>query len=78
MSTQPLEVTQSTLEELTELLEPIIRRVVREELEDFAVREPRVFYLEPGSPLYEDMKELRQRAEQDELGFHSYKDVFGE
>ena len=78
MSTHLLEATQSTLEEFTELLEPIIRRVVREELEDFAVRNPSIFYLEPGSPLYEDMKELRQRAEQDELEFFSYEVVFGE
>ena len=78
MSTHLLETTQSTLEELTELLEPIIRRVVREELEDFAVRKPDVFYLDPESPLYESLREIRQNAEQDELGFHSYEDVFGE
>ena len=44
----------------------IIRQVVREEVSRVVTGspdEPGVVYLEPGSPLYEDMEEIIRRAE---------------
>jgi len=48
------------VEELVNILEPLIRRVVREELSEVIEKKPDIFYLEPGTPLYEDMLEIRE------------------
>lgn len=44
-----------TMDELHHTLEPLIRRVVREELTEFANQNP-TFFLEPSMPLHEDMQ----------------------
>lgn len=57
-------MTQATdFDELSKLLEGLVRRVVREELANFA-RENGMFYLAPGSPLYEDMEKIIAQANQ--------------
>jgi len=54
-------MTQATdFNELTQVLEALLRKVVREELANFA-RENGVFYLSPDSPLYEDMENILER-----------------
>jgi hypothetical protein len=60
-------------DELIQLLEPLMRRIVREELAEFAASEPDVFHREPGSPLYEDMRAIRQEAKERRLKLLSYK-----
>lgn len=45
-------------QELIQVLEPLIRRVVREELALIVAKSPNVFYLEPDSPLYEDLERI--------------------
>jgi len=62
-------------------LESLIRRIVRDEIESALAglnryEEPTV--IEPGSPLYEDLKDIEQRAQEGRLRFHTYEEVFGE
>ena len=71
-------------ERLTDLsateLEALIHRIVREEIESALTRlgfyeEPTV--IEPGSPLYEDLMDIQQRAKEGRLEFYTYEEVFG-
>jgi hypothetical protein len=62
-------------------LEELIRRIVREEIalafdERGIYAEPTV--IEPGSPLYEDLMDIEQRAQEGQLKFYTYEEVFGE
>jgi hypothetical protein len=66
-----------SLDELAEM----IRRIVREEVS--IILEERGFYagptiIEPGSPVYEDLVELRKLYEAGQLELLSYQDVFEE
>jgi hypothetical protein len=49
------------IDELVSALEPVIRRVVREELTRFLHNKGSVFNLTPDMPLYEDMEEISER-----------------
>jgi hypothetical protein len=42
-------------------LEEVIRKVVREELVEFAAQELGIFHLDKESPLYEDMEDILER-----------------
>ncbi len=66
------------LRALSELLEPLIRRVVREELLHFAEEHPDTFYLEPDSPLYADLLDIANRREQGTLRLHDHAEVWGD
>lgn len=78
MTTQTPQVVDISVEELVGLLEPLIRRVIREELLEIATDTPDVFYLDPDSPLYEDLEEIIHRKERDDLRLYSHKEVWGE
>jgi len=78
-------VTTQTSEQVANLsmaeLESLIRRVVRDEIENALAgldlrEEPTV--IEPGSPLHEDLKDIAQRAREGRLKFYTYEEVFGE
>jgi len=61
-------------------LEALIRRIVREEialaLDEWDIyAEPTV--IEPGSPLYEDLMDIEQRAREGRLKFYTYEEVYG-
>ena len=49
------------IENLTRQLEPIIRRIIREELTNLLKDVPGLFYLNPEMPLHKDMEELGQK-----------------
>ena len=80
MSTvQTVSQTVNTLS-VTEL-EELIRRIVREEIalaldERDIYIEPTV--IEPGSPLYEDLMDIEQRAREGRLKFYTYEEVSGQ
>jgi hypothetical protein len=63
---------------LTKILEPLIRRIIREELTRMAKKEPGMFYLSPGMPLYSDMEDILQRKTKGKSILHSHEDVWGE
>lgn len=69
--------TQETTVTLTvEQLEQIIRKVVREELMEFAIQE--FFDLDKDSPLYEDLEDIFEREKTNQLRWFSHKDVWNE
>ena len=70
--------TAVSIEELVNALEPLIRRIVREELARAVKKEPGIFYLEPDTPLYEDMAEIRERKMRKETVLFSHKEVWGD
>jgi hypothetical protein len=65
------------MEEFIKALEPVIRRVVREELNAIVEQRPEVFQLDPDSPLYNDLVELKERKNRGELEFVSHDEVWG-
>ncbi len=57
-------------------LESLIRKVVREELVEFAVQELGIFHLDKESPLYEDMKDILERKKSGQLRFHTHEKIW--
>jgi hypothetical protein len=64
--------------DLMDLLEPLIRRVVREELAQVALRRPDVFYLAPDSPLRDDLIDILNRKEHGAIRLYSHAEVWNE
>ena len=71
-------VNTLNLEELIKALEPVMRRIIREELDVIATKQGNFFYLDPDSDLHRDMMELKERKENGTLNFLSHKEVWGE
>ena len=59
-------------------LEGIIRKVVREELMEFAAQEEGLLYLDKESPLYGDMEDILERKESGQLKFHTHEEIWNE
>jgi hypothetical protein len=70
-------VNAVTLDELLKALEPVMRRVIREELDLITKRLGGIFHLETDSDLYKDMLELQERNAAGQLRFLSHKEVWG-
>ena len=67
--------TQETKVTLTvEQLEGIIRKVVREELMQFATQE--LINLDRESPLYKDMEDILERKKTDQVRLHIHEEVW--
>ena len=67
--------SQETKVTLTvEQLEGIIRKVVREELMQFATQE--LFNLDRESPLYKDMEDILERKKTDQVRLHTHEEVW--
>ncbi len=66
------------VKELANTLEPMIRRIVREELINVLRKNAGIFRLTPEMPLYEDMEEISQRKAQDQIKLHSHEEVWSE
>jgi hypothetical protein len=73
--TQPMTINP---QELTGFLEPLIRKVVREELAQIVIRRPDVFYLKADSPLRDDLIDILNRKEQGEIRLYSHAEVWDE
>ena len=59
-------------------LESLIRKVVREELVEFAVQELGIFHLDKECPLYEDMEDILEREKSGQLKFHTHEEIWKE
>ena len=66
------------VKELAGTLEPLIRRIVREELLRVLKEEGNIFHLTPDMPLYEDMEDISQRKSKDQIKLHSHEEVWSE
>ena len=64
-------------DELQRMLEPFIRRGVREELDRISRMTPPLFSLEADMPLYRDLEEIAQRNASDEIELFSPQEVWG-
>ncbi|MBW2570675.1 MAG: hypothetical protein JRE47_15255 [Deltaproteobacteria bacterium] len=65
-------------EDISKIIEPIIRRVIREELTKIARQKPGIFYLEPEMPLYKDMQDLRRRKAKGKIDLYSHEEAWDE
>ena len=59
-------------------LESLIRKVVREELVEFAAQELGIFHLDRESPLYEDMENILKRKKAEKLKFYTHEEIWKE
>ena len=57
-------------------LESVIRKVVREELIEFAAQELGILYLDKESSLYEDMKDILEPKKSGQLKFHTHVQTY--
>jgi len=64
--------------EITQALEPLIRRIIREELIKIVKKESDIFLLTPEMPLYKDMKNIKQRKARGHIKLHSHDEVWGD
>ena len=65
-------------DELQQLLEPLIRRIIREELFNVVQQTSNIFFLSPDMPLYADMKDIAQRKAAHEIELYSHDEVWNE
>ncbi|MDY0091562.1 MAG: hypothetical protein RBT80_02580 [Candidatus Vecturithrix sp.] len=72
-TSQQITVSQ---DELQQLLEPLIRRVIREELLRIIQRQPDIFFLHPDMPIYADMEEIAQRKATKGIELFSHEEVW--
>ena len=73
ITTQETKVTLSVQQ-----LESLIRKVVREELIEFAAQELGIFHLDKESPLYEDMEDILERKKNGNLKFYTHEKIWKE
>lgn len=66
------------INKLAGALEPVIRRVVREELTRLLRENAGIFDLTPDMPLYKDMEEISQRKAKGQIKLHSHDEVWSE
>lgn len=71
-TTQESKVTLSVQQ-----LEKLIRKVVHEELMEFASRQKGVLEWHEESPLHEDMVNISERRKKGKLKFHTHEEVWG-
>ena len=73
MSDNVTETQEMTITLTVEQLEEIIRKVVREELMEFAAQN--LLNLDKESPVHEDMEDILERKKSDRLKFHTHAGV---
>ena len=66
------------VEELIQALEPVIRRIIREELKLVVEKQTDVFYLNPDMPIYNDMLDIKERNQKNKLTFMSHEEVWSD
>ncbi|MBN1907308.1 MAG: hypothetical protein JW927_19680 [Deltaproteobacteria bacterium] len=64
--------------DLANTLEPMIRRVVREELLKVLKKNSDIFQLTPDMPIYDDMEDISQRKAQHKIKLHSHEEVWSD
>ena len=76
MNDNVTETQEMTITLTVEQLEEIVRKVVREELMEFATQG--LLNRDKDSPLHEDMEDILERKKSDKLKFHTHEDVWNE
>ena len=78
MSTVTENILAVPFDEMIDRLEPLLRRVVREELERVIEEKGNIFHLEPDMPLYQDMEEILNRKKEGKTELYSEEEVWNE
>jgi hypothetical protein len=63
-------------DELQQILEPLIRKIIREELLNIARLNTNIFCLNPDTPLYNDLQEISQRRKKGRIELFSHEEVW--
>ncbi len=63
-------------DELQQILEPLIRRIIREELLNIARKNTNIFSLDSDMPLYKDLQEIAQRKKNHKIELFSHEEVW--
>jgi hypothetical protein len=63
-------------EEISCILEPLIRRIIREEVERMLQKEHKMFFLKSDSSLYDDLVEISSRKMEGKNKFYSHAEVW--
>jgi hypothetical protein len=63
-------------DELQQILEPLIRKIIREELLNVARQNTNIFCLEPEMPLYKDLEKISHRGKNDKIELFSHEEVW--
>jgi len=63
-------------DELQQILEPLIRKIIREELLNIARQNTNVFCLSPNMNLYKDLQEISRRGKTDQIELFSHEEVW--
>ena len=63
-------------DELQQVLEPLIRRIIREELFKVIQQTSNIFFLSPDMPLYKDMEEIAQRKTSHDIELLPHNEVW--
>lgn len=74
-ATQQIILDKKTLQDI---LEPLIRRVIREELSNIVKQHPGMFFINSDMPIYTDMEELSQKRHNGTIELYSHEEVWGE
>ena len=64
------------VEEIIKAIEPVISRIIREELKSVIEKQTDIFHLHPEMPLYNDMLDIKERNQKNELEFMSHEEVW--
>lgn len=81
MSTVTTHAPQQVVDLSIAELESLIRRIVRDEIEDALAGlglHEETTVIEPGSPLYESLIDIQQRAREGRLKFYTHAEVWGD
>ncbi len=65
-------------DELQQVLEPLIRRIIREELFNITQQTSHIFFLNPDMPIYKDMQEIARRKAVHDIDLASHDEVWNE
>ena len=63
-------------EKLQQILEPLIRRIIREEFSRVTQHQSNAFFLDPAMPIYADMEEIAQRKVSGTIELFSHEEVW--
>jgi len=66
------------IDEMIDKLEPLLRRIVREELKRVIEEKGNIFHLKPEMPLYQDMEEILRRKKEGKIELYSDEEVWNE
>lgn len=70
--------TTDRYNEISKMLEPLIRRIIRKELERFTQENVPIFKMNPEMPIYKDMEDISQRKARKQIELYSDDEVWDE